>query len=168
LKRGKPLTANPARAAEKRARREARRAAEGPRPEDVVRELRVGSSDEAAARDDTTARRAWQAKVTARGCVMCAASPVDAATRAERWPDLSQIDAHHVISQDKLKRWGLHARLWDARNGIALCRLHHARHELAYQRVPRRLLPRAAWQFAAEIGAEFVLDDENVYPQQAS
>lgn len=168
MKRGAGLSHDPARAAEKRARREARRAAEAPRHEDVVRELRASSSDAAVARDDTTARRLWRSKVTAGGCVMCAAFPMSAGEVRERWGDLAAIEAHHIVPQQDLKRWGLHARLWDPRNGIALCRLHHARHELAYQRVPRALLPAAAFEFAAEIGAEFVLDDENVYPRQTS
>lgn len=159
MKRGAGLSHDPARAAEKRARREARRAAEPPRPEDIAREA-TGTPD------DATDHRVWHARVKAGGCVMCAAYPMSAADVRERWSELAAIEAHHIVPKQDLKRWGLHARLWDPRNGIALCRLHHARHELAYQRVPRRLLPPAAWQFAAEIGAEFVLDDGNVYPRQ--
>lgn len=155
MRRGSGLSHDPARAAERRARREQRRAAEAPRRETVSR---------AGARDDGASRRAWQETVTAAGCVMCKAFPVDAATARERRMDLAIIDPHHIVPQQDLKRWGLHVLLCDPRNGIALCRLHHARHELAYQRVPRSLLPAAAFAFAREINAVFVLEDDAVYP----
>lgn len=175
MKRGKSLSYDPARAAERRARREARRAAEAPRPEDTVRELRqlrqLERDGKVKARmtvDEAADRRFWRQMVTKGGCVMCKAFPVDGRTRSERGADLTVIDGHHVVAKQDLKRWGLHARLWDIRNGIALCRYHHARHEAAMQRVPRELLPAVAWEFAEEINAEFVLDDDRVYPGQGA
>jgi hypothetical protein len=177
MNRGKPLRHDPARAAERRERRERRREAEGPRPEDLAREARRVAREAPASAlevEDRAASRAWNRAAEAQGCVMCAAEldghdrfPVSARTRRERAWDLAKIDGHHIIAKQALKRWGLFALLWDVRNMLPLCRYHHFRHEQAYQRVPRDLLPRRAREFAREINAEYMLDDDDVYPVAA-
>lgn len=167
MKRGRGLTHNPARAAERRRRREARRAAEDPRPEDAAREARRTARERpesARATHDHAQASAWHQHFARQRCVMCVAAPVPADVARERALDLATIDGHHIVPKQDLKRWGLFALLWDLRNGLPLCRYHHFRHESAYQRVPRRLLPAAAWKFADEINARFVLDDDRVYP----
>jgi hypothetical protein len=167
LSRGKGLTHDPARAAERRRRREARRAAEDPRPEDEAREERQGApqaSRSSVPPHDAEAARLWWRAVTAGGCVMCHDCPVDEQTRRERRADLEYVQGAHIVPQDKLKRWGMHDRLWDIRNGLGLCRFHHARHDYAVQRCPRRLLPVEAFEFADEINARWVLEDDTVWP----
>lgn len=167
MKRGKPLRASPQRAAERRRRREARRAEQDPRPEDVAREARRAARDQPASSlsaQDREAGRAWNTAACRRGCVMCKIDEVDRQTRQDFGWELSKIDGHHVVPKQDLKRWGLHALLWDLRNMLPLCRYHHFRHEQAVQRVPRELLPAPAWEFADAIGARFVLEDAAVYP----
>jgi hypothetical protein len=170
MNRGKPLSHDPARAAEKRARRLARRAAEQ-RPEDVAREERESERPrrrgEPRSEDERRASAEFYRVVTASGCVMCIAFPVDPQTYRERRADIERIQAAHLISQDKLRRWGLHGRLWDPRDGLGLCCYHHFRHDDAVQRVPRRLIPAPAFVFADEIGARWVLEDDVVFPLDA-
>lgn len=168
MNRGRGLSHNPARAAEKRARRLARRAAEGPRPEDLEAEERASSTPArprpAREEHDAEASRLWWAAAIAGGCVMCNDCPVDPQTYRERRVDIDLIQGHHPIPQDKLKRWGLRHLLWDRRNRLGLCRYHHFRHEGAVQRVPRRLLRPETFAFADEINARWVLEDDDVYP----
>lgn len=170
MKRGEPLKADPARAAERRARRETRRAGEVARPEDLAREARrVAREKPASSRVAHDAEQAtgWHRHFASQQCVQCMAVPVSLRVRRERGLDLATIDGHHIIPKQDLKRWGLFARLWDWRNGIPLCRYHHARHEMAVQRVARELLPAASFAFADEINARFVLEDDDVYPVAA-
>lgn len=54
--------------------------------------------------------------------------------------------------------------LYDPRNGLALCEICHQRHENASDRVPRRLVPAAAWGFAHEHGLEWMI--ESRYPEE--
>ena len=64
---------------------------------------------------------------------------------------LDTLDAHHVTPLQALKREGVPESAWyDPRNGMALCRYHHGRHESGMERVPRDLLTRDHWEFAAE------------------
>jgi hypothetical protein len=66
-------------------------------------------------------------------------------------------DAHHVISKQAIKNYALgeglswdelQRLLWDARNGVPVCRLDHDRHENAFARIPRHALPARCWDFA--------------------
>jgi hypothetical protein len=68
------------------------------------------------------------------------------------------IQAHHVVSQQTLKRRGLETRLWWSDNGIALCRRHHDRHTLATERVPYDCLPTVSVLFAISTHTEDELD----------
>lgn len=91
-------------------------------------------------------------------CLMCIAFPVDAGTRAARLNDFEWLQAAHVIAKRDL----MGDDKADARNGMVLCVYHHARHDHHVERVPRELLPAAAFAFVAESGLEWLLDRE--YP----
>jgi hypothetical protein len=104
--------------------------------------------------------RCWKRTVSAGGCVMCRTGPVDAAVRAAYGAQLAEVQAHHVIPRSDLKRMGLHDYLWDERNGIGLCAYHHHRHTVWRERMPRELVPAAAYEFAEELGIGWLLDRE--------
>lgn len=76
---------------------------------------------------DRDAAAAWAAAVKSRPCVICA-DPV--------------VDAHHVIYQQLLKRLARSRAiqpdhlLWDLRNGLPVCRHHHAAHHAARDSIP--------------------------------
>jgi hypothetical protein len=87
----------------------------------------------------------------------------------KRWP----VEAHHVVSQrflrDLARERGLYAAalLSDPRNRLVLCSgpfSCHARHEAAFRRVPRRLVPESAWEFASDLGLEWYV--ERFYPEE--
>lgn len=100
----------------------------------------------------------WYIAVTRGGCVMCRAFPVPRELRRGRGPDLRRIQGHHILDRQHLPR----GRLWDVRNGLGVCRYHHARHTHFVQRIPRALLPPAALEFAAEANLSARLDHD--YP----
>ena len=103
----------------------------------------------------------WSNAVTRnKQCVMCAA--FGRPEQRELWPDTMRRDGHHITPQHWLRANGYQAFLWDLRNGLCLCRYHHARHESYIQRIPRRLIPAKAIQFANEVGALWLL--ERNYP----
>ena len=78
--------------------------------------------------DAEAALRFWLAIVPRGRCAVCGTT---------RW-----LQAHHVISQQLLRRLHLEHELWNPDNGLALDEDHHRRHELAVERVPRdRLRP---------------------------
>jgi HNH endonuclease len=112
--------------------------------------------------DLSLARRYWKAAVCRGGCVMCRAFPVPRELRDDRAADFRVIEGHHVLAQRHLQREGLASRLWDTRNGMALCRYHHGRHERWMQRVPYELVPDDALEFADELGLLHVIDRD--YP----
>lgn len=74
------------------------------------------------------------------------------------------LQAHHVITQQQLKRRKLHHLLWDTGNGVPVCVRAHRRHTLAVERIPRDLLPAAAISFAETHDLTYVL--ERNYPQR--
>lgn len=79
--------------------------------------------------------------------------------------DDPNLEAHHVITQQQLRRHGYGDKLWDPRNGMALCTFHHTRHTLARERIPFELIPPAAVEFATELGLDWLLD--RYYPRAA-
>lgn len=104
----------------------------------------------------------WRAEVTRTRCVMCRAFPVAYDVAYQHPADLRVKEGHHIIAKRHLRAEGLSGHLWDVRNGMCLCRWHHARHESHAERVPRLLLPPAAVEFAGELHLEWLLDRE--YP----
>lgn len=97
--------------------------------------------------DERLAARFWHAAVVRKGCAMCQAVPLTPDERAHR----GRIEAHHVVPKRWLKDNGFGDRLWDVRNGLGLCELHHTRHTRAFQRVARSALSDDARDFAAEV-----------------
>lgn len=113
----------------------------------------------AARADEALGRRYWKQAVTRGGCVMCRHCPP---TRQER-QELGPIQGHHILPKADLKTYGHADKLWDVRNGMALCELHHTRHERWKQRVPFSLIPISAIEFAIELELEWLLARR--YPQ---
>ena len=69
------------------------------------------------------------------------------------------VDAHHLVPARYLRRRGLQAHLWDARNRLWAGRdCCHTAHETRRRPIPRAFLPRAAERFAAEMNCLDVLD----------
>lgn len=102
------------------------------------------------------ASEAWRASVVLGGCVL--------ASDECQGP----VQGHHVLPQRVLKREGYEARLWDPRNGIGLCELHHTRHERRLAVVPLLLLPDAAIAFAEEVGLGWWLERFYAPQEQAA
>lgn len=117
---------------------------------------------EVAPVDVALQRRYWRTAATSGGCVMCLHFRPTADEVASHGIDLKLLEGHHVLPQQLLKREGLHGKLWDVRNGLGLCRYHHARHESYAQRVPRDVVPNDAFDFADELGLGWAIDRE--YP----
>jgi len=173
LQRNGRLTYDPQKAAERRARREARRAAEPPRPEDIARQERRTARQAPQSPAERRASSDWHRAVVAGGCAMCRRFPPDPQTYRDRQIDIDWIQAHHLIEQQWLKRWAPDYR-WDVRIGLGVCRWHHGRHTDAVQRIPRSLIPAAAFACADEIDegtgahpARCLLEDADVYPLDA-
>jgi hypothetical protein len=111
---------------------------------------------------DGLAKRYWKMAVARGGCVMCRAFPLESHERIGREPEIARIEGHHVLAKRHLRVHGHAGRFWDTRNGLALCRLHHHRHEFRMQPVPFRLVPDDALEFAAELYLLYII--ENEYP----
>jgi hypothetical protein len=101
--------------------------------------------------------KVWQRLVLMRdnGCVLKGQGPCD-----------GDFEAHHIITQQQLRKRGLSDIAWDVRNGMGLCYRHHRRHTNATERVPYTALPERAHEFAAELGLGWLLD--RFYPKEAA
>jgi hypothetical protein len=73
------------------------------------------------------------------------------------------VDAHHVITAQKLRHFNLHDHLMDHRNRLALCRPCHDAHHNRKHPVMWEELPPAAIEFAQEVGLLWWL--EKHYPK---
>lgn len=63
----------------------------------------------------------------------------------------ARTEAHHVIPKGWLRTNGFSERIvWDPRNGFEVCNACHAAHTGWSRRIPRALVPRSVWRFAAE------------------
>jgi hypothetical protein len=109
---------------------------------------------------DTDAARAWWvAVVKGKRCVVCKSRYL--------------LQGHHVVSQQRLKKEypkgapdgrSLQELLWSVENGIPVCAFHHMRHESAFERIPARLIPLAAFKFAADLKLDHLVGP-NIYPR---
>lgn len=113
--------------------------------------------------DDGLERRYWRMSVIRGGCVMCKAFPLTPEERTGRHAQIRHVEGHHVLAKRHLKKRGFTDRLWDTRNGMGLCVLHHDRHESYLQRVPYELVPAGAIEFADELGLTALLEHD--YPE---
>jgi hypothetical protein len=114
-------------------------------------------------RDDELQKRYWRMMATRGGCAMCHAFPLTPDERRGRDADIANIQGHHVLAKRHLRDLGYVDRIWDTRNGMGLCALHHHRHEWRMQPVPLRLVPDDALEFAAELDLLWLV--ENEYPE---
>lgn len=73
-----------------------------------------------------------------------------------------QVQAHHVISQECLRKHGFSTRLMDLRNRLPVCEHRHEQHTNRFRPIPRELLPASAFEFADETGLGWWLDRQ--YP----
>lgn len=79
---------------------------------------------------------------------------------------VGDVEAHHVISQQQLRRVGRYDLLWDPNNGMGACDKGHDRHHLAFDRIPLESIPERCLAFAREHGFEDVI--ARYYPSEAS
>lgn len=67
-------------------------------------------------------------------------------------------DPMHLIPAQTLRRHGFpESVVYDPRNGVAGCGLHHRRNDDGKERIPAEFIPRRAREFAHEHGLEHVL-----------
>lgn len=96
----------------------------------------------------------WKRRVCMNGCMV----------HADSSQCVGLLQAHHVITQQALRKRGHGDLLWDTRNGFAICEGAHARHSLAIDRIAYDDLPYAAFQFANELGLGWMID--RYYPRR--
>jgi hypothetical protein len=68
------------------------------------------------------------------------------------------FQAHHVVTQQQLRKAGREDLMWDPSNGATTCELAHRRHHRAIQRIPLAKLPQRCIDFATEHGFLDILD----------
>lgn len=107
---------------------------------------RAGARARAELKEGPLDAGSWRREVyTASGgrCIVTNAEARDADDR--------RFHAHHCVPKDELRALGLHAHVWDPRNGVWVTARVHMRHEAAFSRIPRELLPASVWEFAQEM-----------------
>jgi hypothetical protein len=90
-------------------------------------------------------------------CIVC---PAEGGTCA------GQVQGHHAISRQALRRRGLHRYMDDLRNRVAVCEHRHEQHTTRCRPIPRELLPVSVFEFAKELGLSWYLD--RFYPAAPS
>lgn len=105
------------------------------------------------------AAKLWHDRTVAFGCRVCPETGEECD---------GAILAHHVLRKQFVKdaldehfaRVSLSVEernelericMWDMRNGLGVCYRAHRRHHNRVAPIPRRLIPAAAWAFAAEL-----------------
>ena len=68
------------------------------------------------------------------------------------------MEAHHIISQQVLRKRGHSDLLWDTRNRLWLDRARHEQHTNCYRKIRWGELPPEAFEFAEEIGLTWWLE----------
>lgn len=93
--------------------------------------------------------RAWKYEVLRRdGCVVHD-DPADCEL---------PMQAHHVITQQALRKRGLSGAAWDPRIGVGVCYRAHRRHTLAVERIPLARLPLTVRAFVHGLGLDWMLE----------
>jgi Fe-S-cluster-containing dehydrogenase component len=70
-----------------------------------------------------------------------------------------EYDPMHVIPAQLLRRRGFAEEIvYDPRNGVAGCRLHHRRNDDGKERIPAEFIPARAREFARDHGLEGALE----------
>lgn len=68
------------------------------------------------------------------------------------------VEGAHLIPQSALKARGMHAHLWDRRNGLSVCRRVHTESDSGKLRFPVEKIPPEAWEFAAWLNLTYLLE----------
>lgn len=69
-----------------------------------------------------------------------------------------EIAAHHVVTQQHLRKQGHAALLWDPRDGTAVCEAAHRHHHSGRARIEIARLPLRCVKFAQELGLDWYID----------
>lgn len=91
----------------------------------------------------------WRRQVAQRAELRCTVT--GAVARDEFDP---RFDAHHALPKRELRARGLHAHVYDPRNGVFVLRTVHQDHEASPgddARIPRGRLPASVWDFCREM-----------------
>lgn len=67
------------------------------------------------------------------------------------------LQAHHVITQQQLRKAGRDDLRWSPKNGMAICDRAHDRHHSAHERIPLARVPARCIAFAEQHGFDLVL-----------
>lgn len=95
---------------------------------------------------------------------MCAAFPPTADERSAYAWLIGNLQAHHLVKQQRLRKAGRHALILDERMGLCLCEWHHQRHENRRQPVPTRLIGTDSIEVIEGAGFGWILHNEREYP----
>lgn len=68
------------------------------------------------------------------------------------------LQAHHCVTQQQLRKAGLDEYLWDPRVGAAVCERHHRRHHNRREPIRLGALPGRVRDFASKFGLMHVLE----------
>jgi hypothetical protein len=99
--------------------------------------------------------KAFFDQIKGERCVVCGKTAAEAREAGTRH------QAHHAISQERLKKLGLHRFLWDKRDAVCVCEEPcHRRHTSAMRRIKREELPSRVEEFVRELGLEHLLERE--------
>lgn len=75
------------------------------------------------------------------------------------WHDCEgDLQAHHVVTQQHLRKRGLSRHAWDRRIGLTVCERGHRRHHSALERIPFNVLPSEVVSFVTELGLDWYLE----------
>lgn len=74
-------------------------------------------------------------------------------------------EAHHPLEKTFLRERGLHDKVWDERNGMAVKRLVHNGHTNRSRPIRRIYVPASAYQFARELGPWAVARIDEKHPK---
>ena len=76
------------------------------------------------------------------------------------------LQAHHVLSQQHLRKHGLNHLRWETNLGVPICEKGHTKHTQATQRIKFEHLPSHVTRFIEELGFAWYL--ERYYEQEAT
>ena len=71
---------------------------------------------------------------------------------------IGEVQGHHILSKQLLRRRGLFFEMLDHRNRLAVCEHRHEQHTTGYKPIPRAALPASVFEFAKELDLEWWLD----------
>jgi len=95
----------------------------------------------------------WKRRVCLHGCIL------------HESPEGCEgpLQAHHVVTQQTLRKRGLDNAIWDTRMGVAVCERSHIRHTLASSRIRFEDLPASVVEYVQNLGLQWYLD--RYYPR---